>query len=161
MAHLIKTVAQGNPNKDNLAFKLTFGTSPNGFRMANNNIFAEPTPTRFSLLRALSDRTVQSLSIPNNEILKTKEFVLRSSLQHGAEQYSPKHTPDASIEQVDENDVKRMSSTPRLSGDSSSATVMARPGSSGETRGEEAIAGLSPVLLRSKSPESKHASLTS
>ncbi|KAJ4374852.1 hypothetical protein N0V83_001930 [Neocucurbitaria cava] len=161
MAHLIKTVAQGNPKKDNLTFKLTFGTSPNGFRMANNNIFAEPTPTRFSLLRGLSDRTVQSLSVPDNEILKTKEFVLRSSLQQGPEQHSPKHTADASIEQVDENHVNRMSFTPRPSGDSGSATVMARPGPSGEIWDEEAIVGLSPVLLRSRSPESKHASLTS
>ncbi|CAO2654029.1 Nn.00g107620.m01.CDS01 [Neocucurbitaria sp. VM-36] len=119
MAHLIKVVAQGKADKEDLSFRLTFGTAPSAFRMTNSSIFAEPTPTGFSLLRAGSERTINSVRVQNNEILKTKEFVMRSELQQGSGQTSP-HISNAWIEQVEENEANPTSFTPRLSGDSDS-----------------------------------------
>ncbi|KAF1848761.1 uncharacterized protein K460DRAFT_353702 [Cucurbitaria berberidis CBS 394.84] len=124
MADLIKKIALGRPRKsEDLALKLTFGTSPGGFGMTDSSVTAEPQSLRFSALQSSSDRTNYSSSIKNHEIRKTEEFVLRSSLQSDSDRAMSKHVADRWMAQVEDDDLDQMNYTHRTSDDDSLVDV--------------------------------------
>lgn len=92
MARLIKKIATEHSRRNNdISYLMDFASSSNGFQEPQTNtISAEPRRHDFSLIRGMFRSRDSRQYLKNNEIKKTKEIVIRSSIVPCHQQQAPR-----------------------------------------------------------------------